>query len=236
MWLVTDIGLLGLLGIILKYPDIVVPAPPSFRQRIRMLTNRNVTLIVLCTFFTAFASLGLYTFIDPVVRAHGVTGSTMAYISAWGIGGMIGSFGIGHVIDLVGKPARTLACILLRLAVVMFLLPPTLTNVTVVALILILLWGACGWSSLAPQQHTLLKLQPEHGAAAVALNSSFNYLGGSIGTFIGGVALHHGLSAGDLPWFFGVFALLAFALQFYVLLTVHKKHKSETSHNLTQAH
>jgi hypothetical protein len=39
-----------------------------------------------------------------------------------------------------------------------------------------------GWFSQAQQQHELLRLQPNHGAAVVALNSPANYLGSAIGS------------------------------------------------------
>ncbi|HZH62119.1 MAG TPA: hypothetical protein VEY70_21650 [Metabacillus sp.] len=42
-----------------------------------------------------------------------------------------------------------------------------------------------GWASLAPQQHALLISQPRHGKAAVALNSSANYLGSAVGSTLG---------------------------------------------------
>lgn len=46
-----------------------------------------------------------------------------------------------------------------------------------------------GWSTQAPQQYILLHNYKEHGSAAVALNSSINYLGSAIGSAIGGLIL-----------------------------------------------
>ncbi len=57
-----------------------------------------------------------------------------------------------------------------------------------------LIWGAMGWASQAPQQHTLLDLKPAYGSVAVALNSSANYLGGAVGAALGGVVMALGAS------------------------------------------
>lgn len=66
-----------------------------------------------------------------------------------------------------------------------------------------------GWSSLAPQQHLLLGLAPEHGAAAVALNSSCNYLGGAIGAFAGGALISWGVNPSALPYWAAAAAFIA---------------------------
>ena len=52
-----------------------------------------------------------------------------------------------------------------------------------------LIWGAMGWATQAPQQHILIKQHQDYGSTAVALNSSINYLGSSIGSALYGSLL-----------------------------------------------
>ncbi|WP_269915289.1 hypothetical protein [Acinetobacter sp. HY1485] len=52
-----------------------------------------------------------------------------------------------------------------------------------------LLWGFAGWASIVPQQYKILALENIDTTAAVALNSSINYLGGAVGTALGGILL-----------------------------------------------
>ncbi len=80
-----------------------------------------------------------------------------------------------------------------------------------------------GWSSLAPQQHALLAMHPKHGAAAaVALNSSCNYLGSAVGTMLGGALIASGLAASQLPYYAGAAVLVALTGQLLILVTAQK--------------
>ena len=65
LWLVTAIGLVGLIGIASGFPDIAVATPPSLKSRLSVMTNGRVAATVGVTFLTALASLGL-AFIAPM--------------------------------------------------------------------------------------------------------------------------------------------------------------------------
>nr|WP_295973610.1 hypothetical protein [uncultured Bacillus sp.] len=58
-------------------------------------------------------------------------------------------------------------------------------TVTEESIVVLKKYGAKGWAS----QHVLLRLQPNHGAATVALNSSAHYLGSAIGSSLGGIVM-----------------------------------------------
>jgi predicted MFS family arabinose efflux permease len=60
-------------------------------------------------------------------------------------------------------------------------------------------WGLAGWASVAPQQHALVSHDTAHATAAIAWNSSINYLGSAIGAALGSVALGAHLPAQWLP-------------------------------------
>lgn len=223
LWLVTVIGLFALMGIAIGFPDIAVSTPPTLKMRLKMLGNHDVAAIVLVTFLVALASLGLYTFIAPVLKEVADVSNITPYLWAWGIGGMFASFSIGYLIDWWQKPRLLLACILLLMTISLLSLVSVSGYGFTLALLPFVLWGAAGWSSLAPQQHTLLKLQPEHGATVVALNSSCNYLGGAVGAISGGLLIAHGFSASDLPYFAAAVAALALFWQLVILYKARKK-------------
>jgi len=216
LWSITALGLLALVGIVIWFPNFPASAPPSLRQRVAMMTNGRVSATVGITLLTSISSLGLYTYIASVLYHLADVDHTTPFLWAWGIGGMIGSFTIGTLIDRTGHPGLLMAGILAIMAFSMFILPLGLPF-PVLAYLPFVIWGAMGWASQAPQQHVLLRLQPDHGAAAVALNSSANYLGSAIGSALGGIAMLAGLAPSRLPFAAGCVAMVAFLAQLVVM-------------------
>ncbi|MGX9931576.1 MFS transporter [Virgibacillus salarius] len=223
LWLITTLGIIAMIGIILWFPDIPASQPASLRQRFAMMTNGRVTATVGITFVAALASLGLYTYIAPILQDLQEIHQVTPYLWAWGIGGVIGSLSIGTLIDRIGRPSWIMGGILALLALAMFSLPLVL-GIPFLALLPFMVWGAMGWASLAPQQHVLLQLQPEHGPAVVALNSSANYLGGSMGSALGGIVMVGGLTPSYLPIASGCLVLVAFLGQLIILI-INKQRK-----------
>jgi predicted MFS family arabinose efflux permease len=209
MGLLTALGVLSLLGIALWLPSVDAPAPPSLLERVRMLANGRVLAIVGVTLLTSVASLGLYTYVAPIAHAAGAVDSVTTYLWAWGIGGLIGSFSIGTLIDRTRKPAPLMTAVLGLLLTAVVLLP-FVWHVPVLGYLPFLLWGAAGWSSQAPQQHVLISQRPDHASTVVALNSSANYLGSAVGSALGGVMVLAGFGWTSLP--FAAAAVVALAL------------------------
>lgn len=230
--LVTVIGIIAMIGIISWFPNFATPTPPSLGQRLKMMTNRKVAITVMITFLTSVASLGLYTYVASILHNLAGINNITSHLWAWGIGGVIGSFAIGSLIDRTGRPAYLMAGILTILAVAMFSLPLVI-NIPIVAYIPFILWGAMGWASQAPQQHVLLLSQPNHGSAAVALNSSANYLGSAVGSALGGLVLLIGITPAELPFAGGILILLALIAQ--VLIVMRSSYSNQKTTEQTQA-
>lgn len=185
--LVSAIGIVALAGLALRKAS-VVPAVPSssLGQRLRVIGRVDNFLTILVTFFVGVGSLGLYTYI-PVVLDR-VQVDTIAGIWVWGIGGAVGAFGIGRVLDKVNS-SRKLTVIIIALLVTDFALLLLFPSSHVVAVVCLFAWGLLGWSSMAPQQHSMLSANPDEGATAVAANASANYLGSAVGSAVGGLLL-----------------------------------------------
>ncbi|MDN8620593.1 MFS transporter [Corynebacterium kefirresidentii] len=184
--LVSAIGIVALAGLALRKAS-VVPAPSSsLGQRLRVIGRVDNFLTTLVTFFVGVGSLGLYTYI-PVVLDR-VQVDTIAGMWVWGIGGAVGAFGIGRVLDKVNS-SRKLTVIIIALLVIDFALLLLFPSSHVVAVVCLFAWGLLGWSSMAPQQHSMLSVNPDEGATAVAANASANYLGSAVGSAVGGLLL-----------------------------------------------
>lgn len=207
-WFVSLLGVMTLGSIYFQFPSFMTKAPPSLKERIAMLMNRRVAYTVGVSLLMSISSLGLYTYLAPVVENSIGISAISPYLWAWGVGGIIGSFMIGSLIDYTGRPRELLVGIIAVMALSLFMLP-WLLPYALWGFIPLVLWGAMGWSSQAPQQHSLLTLQPEYGSVAVALNSSANYLGSAIGSALGGLAIYLGLMPEYLPFAAGVIAMLA---------------------------
>lgn len=209
-WTVAGLGAIGMLGILLFFPPVRAPAPPSLVQRLSLLHDRRIVGIVAVTFLISIASLGLYTYVTAILAEADRAASLPFYLWAWGLGGIFGSFSIGHIVDRSKRPRFIIVGIAVLLAVVLALLPTALP-VNWGGLAAFFAWGLLGWSTQAPQQHALLEIHRDAGAAAVALNSSTNYLGSALGAVLGGFLMNAGASAYHLPYI-AAFVAMAGAL------------------------
>lgn len=189
------------------------PAAPAITWRNRLAALRApfsfVTLGV--TLWTGVASLGLYAYLAEVAAARGMAPSIQAFIWLWGLGGMAGALVIGGIIDrhLPPGPATLIVLVLLGAGIVLV----GWGSPAAVA-VGCFLWGLAGWASVAPQQHALVSHDTARATAAIAWNSSVNYLGGAIGAVIGSAILNAYLPADWLPA--GALATVVMAIGIHV--------------------
>jgi predicted MFS family arabinose efflux permease len=211
LWLVTVLGMIALGGVAALLPSTPATAQPTLRERFAVLTDRGVAGIVGVSFIAALAGLGLYTYLAPVLDTAGGIHNPTAYLWAWGIGCIIGSFGIGSLIDRLGRPALVISLILLATALCFVVIPPAAPS-HVLLLLPLVIWGVLGFATPVPQQHRLIGLRPDHSAIVVALNASAIYLGSAVGSALGGLALALGTSAPALAYLAGGVTMIALLL------------------------
>jgi predicted MFS family arabinose efflux permease len=168
----------------------------TWRDRLMALRAPSTFATLGVTLWTGIASLGLYTYLAEVAAARNMARTIHTFIWLWGLGGMVGALLIGRVIDRHLEPRRA-TLILLALLGLGFVLVGW-GSLAMVALGCFL-WGLAGWASVAPQQHALVSHDTTHATAAIAWNSSINYLGSAIGAALGSVALGAHLPAQWLP-------------------------------------
>lgn len=192
LWLVTLLGLLAFVGLSILLPTLPAAPASTMRQKLAILADGHVVTILLVSLLAAIASLGMYTFIAPLLADpdYGAVRSVTPYLWVWGIGGVLGSFCIGPVVDRVRGPVLVLA-IMLILCASLFVLPFAAALGAGLVMLPIAIWGAVGWALQVPQNNELILARQAQGDGnlAIALNESALYLGSAIGAAAGGFVL-----------------------------------------------
>ena len=192
LWLVASLGALALAGLLWQLPVLPEVAATSLRRKLALLADGQVLAILLVSLLAAIASLGMYTFIAPLLAwsAQGAAMSVTPFLWAWGVGGIAGSVLVGPWADKVAAPKLT-CVILLLLALALCALPLAARWSAWLMLAPIALWGAAGWALQVPQNQQLLAVRARQsdGNLAIALNESALYLGSAIGAAMGAVLL-----------------------------------------------
>ena len=219
LWLITALGGIALTGVALRLPDVPVTPPPSLRQRLAILADYRVAVTVTVTFLTAVGSIGLYTYVAPLFIAAANVSNVLPYLWAWSLGGLVGTYLAGVLIDRAGRPELVMSGMLVAMLFA-FVSMSLVLKQPALALMCFFIWGIAGWGSQAPQQHRLLSLQPQHGSTAVALHSSAHYLGSAVGAALGGIALTRGISTSSLPWLAAVFIAVTLTIQ--LAISIHR--------------
>ncbi|ACZ91067.1 MFS transporter [Streptosporangium roseum] len=212
MWLITALGAAAMVGLAALLPPVPAEPPVPVRTRLAALTDRVVAPVVAVSFLAAVASLGLYTYLAPVLESAGGVHEVAPYLWAWGAGGVLGSVAVGPLVDRTGRVLALVGGVLAAIALTQALLPPLAGGMLPAAAVAMVIWGAAGWALQVPQQHRLLALRAERGTVALALNNSALYLGSAVGSALGGLALSAGIAAYALPWAASGVAALALVL------------------------
>ncbi|HCE5826554.1 TPA: MFS transporter [Pseudomonas aeruginosa] len=192
LWLVTLLGGIAFAGLFARLPALPTAQAIPLKAKLALLTDSHVVVILLVSLLAAISSLGMYTFLAPLIAAAepGSSPSVTPYLWVWGVGGVLGSFLIGPLVDRVKGPTLTL-WIMAILAVALLLLPASLSTGPWLVMLPIAIWGAVGWALQVPQNNELIKAREQQGDGnlAVALNESALYLGSALGAVMGGVLL-----------------------------------------------
>ncbi|ARS53348.1 MFS transporter [Kushneria konosiri] len=189
LWLISLIGAVALVGLMRWLPALSPVTQSSLQQKLGILKDGLVIRLLGISLLAAVASLGLYTFMAPLVRAY-TEHSITPFLWVWGVGGVLGSFLIGSLVDRFSN-LRITAGIMTLLGVSLIALPLALSLNPWAGLLPILLWGAVGWALQVPQNNALMKAREASGDGhlAVALNESALYLGSALAAGAGGVWL-----------------------------------------------
>src|SRR5699024_5390001 len=96
-----DIGLIVIVSIVafirisILLPNFNTPAAPVLQDRFINFIDIHVIMVVSITVCAAIASLGLYSHVSQVISAAASPHYILLFSTTWGLGGLIGSFGVG---------------------------------------------------------------------------------------------------------------------------------------------
>ena len=183
---------------------------PSLRGAAVLLRQRAVLAVFALTLAYFIAIFSVFSYMGPVLKSLKPLepGALSAVISMFGVAGVVGTLGGGRAADRLGV-RRSLTLSLSGLSLCLLLLPLTAGHLGAMVAVL-MVWGVCGFSMMAPQQVRLAQLAGPDTPLALSLNNSMLYLGIALGAAVGGAALAH-LEPRHLPWVGAPFALLALA-------------------------
>lgn len=213
--IIIVISTIALINIFFLFPSFKIPASPSLKDRFATFGNLHILRVVFVTIFTAITSLGLYTYLSQIINEFLPSHFISLFLTAWGIGGLIGSFGVGFISDKF-KNINILMIVTLVTLGGSIVSIPHLINIPILRLLPFILWGTMGWATQPLQQQILLKKHSKHGS--IALNSSLNYLGSAIGSGLGGLLLTQSVSTDALIYSGGSVIILAIVLQLINIL------------------
>lgn len=183
---------------------------PSLRGAVLLLRQRSVLAVFALTLVYFIAIFSVFSYMGPVLKSLKPLepAALSVVISVFGVAGVVGTLGGGRAADRLGA-RRSLTLSLSGLSLCLLLLPLTAGHLWAMVAVL-MVWGVCGFSMMAPQQVRLAQLAGPDTPLALSLNNSMLYLGIALGAAVGGAALTH-LEARHLPWVGAPFALLALA-------------------------
>ena len=181
---------------------------PSLRGAAKLLRQRAVLAVFSLTLVYFIAIFSVFSYMGPVLKSLKPLepGALSAIISVFGVAGVVGTLSGGRAADRLGA-RRSLTLSLSGLSLCLLLLPLTAGHLWAMVAVL-MVWGVCGFSMMAPQQVRLAQLAGPDTPLALSLNNSMLYLGIALGAAVGGAALSH-LEPRYLPWVGAPFAIVA---------------------------
>jgi multidrug resistance protein len=167
-----------------------------------VLFNKHALSGLFVTLFLMFGSFGMYSFLgvwlsDSFKLTVNAIGSVIIFV---GIGNLIGNLTGGLLADTFGKKIVAIMG-MFSLSILLILLPYTSHNF-ILAIGCILLWFISAGISLSSLNSLLVGLVPSLRGTMMSLNSSFMYIGTTIGVTFNGIILNDfgfhsvGLSSG----------------------------------------
>jgi len=183
---------------------------PSLSGALALLRQRAVLSVFVLTLVYFIAIFSVFSYMGPVLKSLQPmgAGALSAVISAFGVAGVVGTLSGGRAADRWG-PRRSLTISLSGISLCQLVLPLTAGHLGAMVAVM-MVWGVCGFSMMAPQQVRLAQLAGPQTPLALSLNNSMLYLGIALGAAVGGAALVH-LEPRHLPWVGAPFALAALA-------------------------
>lgn len=217
------LGLVALLclligaGLALLLPKLAGGSSVPLAERLSVLRNPGVRVILPVTVFGMAAAYTAYAYAIPAFDAVGISPDAAQWmLLLYGAGAVTGAQSSGRLTDKFGGTRVLILGYALMVCTLLAFGSLTLISAVLpfVVGILAFAWGASSWCQTPPQQHRLIAAAPSEAPLVVALNSSGIYIGIGVGTLIGGLA-----GSGNATWMFFSGAAIAAITAIFLLST-----------------
>jgi predicted MFS family arabinose efflux permease len=189
MWFVAALGALAGVGVARYLSDVAAPPPISLARRLSPLRDVRVLLPLSTTWLFYTGMFLVYTYIGQSFdRATGGNARVLAgLLLLWGVAATAGNLLAGRLTDHFGS--RRIVNAAIALGALNFVLLPWSSASLATAVPALIVWGACAWGFVVPQQHRLISVTPAAAPLLVGLNSAALYVGVSLSGVLGGAAI-----------------------------------------------
>jgi predicted MFS family arabinose efflux permease len=189
MVFVAALAAISGLGVLAFLSHIPMSPAVTLGKRLAPLADARIGLTLATTFLFFGAAFTIYTYFAVVFdRAIGSSPTVLAgLLVLWGAAGTISNLFAGRLIDAIGS--RKVLLTMLAFVFADFLLVPWAGASLWTAIPAIVLWGACGWGILVPQQHRLVSTAPSIAPIVLGLNNSATFFGTTAAGIIGAAGI-----------------------------------------------
>lgn len=199
-WRMTYLLMAGLSAVGTVVVWSVIPSglrvqPLALASWVRVLTDWRMMCVLAVTMFAMSGQFTMFTYVSPILsKAYGLgAGAVGLTFLAVGVAGVTGNLLASRLAGSFGVERSILVA--LCSVILGFVVIWAGWGVYGAFLLGGCLWGLGGFAANSLQQSRLVAMAPALASATVALNTSFVYLGQSLGSFTGGALIVDGPNA-----------------------------------------
>ncbi|WP_244888330.1 MFS transporter [Janthinobacterium agaricidamnosum] len=184
--------LISLIAVIHVIPGTQGETAIPLRQQLKLLKNKQISLVYVMTFFWISAFSIIYSYISPYLSSvsHMADGEISIMLLVCGLASIAGSQLGGRFTDRSGYVLTLLAGLLLHCAtLVLFAL---FGQISWVMYVLLISWSVSAWSSGPALQFRLISLAPESTGIIFSLYASMIQFGMAAGAIVGALVIQAG--------------------------------------------
>lgn len=189
MVFVSALAAASALGVTFMLTHVPLPPKITLAQRVKPVADPRISLTLLTTWLYQSGQFVAYTYFTVVFdRAIGHNSVLVGLLLvAMGVSGTIANLFVGRLADSMGNRKLIFTMLIVLAAVLASLSWAGASLWTAIPALII--WGACGWGLLAPQQHRLVAVAPQTAPVVLGLNTCCTYLGVTTAGVIGAFAI-----------------------------------------------
>lgn len=221
-WVVTGIGIVALAAIAVLVPQQARPESIGLRAQFAVFTRMQVWLALTITALGFGAVFAAFTYFEPILTE--VTGLSDAAVPwllvVFGVGLFGGNLVGGRLADRALM--RTLAGALAALALVLLIFVAT-SHHAITATLTILALGATGFAMVPAVQMRVLETAGGESSLASAANIAAFNIGIAVASWLGGLAIDHGLGLTAPAWIGALFAAAALGVTLLSNMLDHRR-------------